>query len=455
MATIASINPATEEIYKEFEMFSTDHTSRCIEKATCAFKEWRNTDIVLRSEHLSNTARVLRKGKNELASVITEEMGKPIKQSVREIEKCASTFEYFANEAENLLQPIEHGAGAKKSYIRPEPLGPLLCIKPWNFPFWQVLSFASYALMSANVVLLKHSSYVPMCAQKIEDVFLDAGVPEGVFQTLMIDGKCASSLIGRDEIRGVSFTGSTLTGEKVAEKAGRHMKKAVLELGGSDPFIVLEGSDIEMAASTAASARFLNCGQVCISAKRIIVQESIADDFIPLFAEHTEKMKIGDPMDSSTDIGPLASKQQVETLDVQVNDALDHGANVVLEGGKMDGDGYFYSPVILTDITRDMKVYREETFGPVAPIITVNDESEAIQTANDSDFGLGATLWCSDDEKAMKLAGEIESGMVGINGFFRPEPSMPFGGTKKSGIGRELSSFGMYEFMNLKSVKLY
>lgn len=294
-----------------------------------------------------------------------------------------------------------------------------------------------------------------MCAQKIEDVFLDAGVPEGVFQTLMIDGKCASSLIGRDEIRGVSFTGSTLTGEKVAEKAGRHMKKAVLELGGSDPFIVLEGSDIEMAASTAASARFLNCGQVCISAKRIIVQESIADDFIPLFAEHTEKMKIGDPMDSSTDIGPLASKQQVETLDVQVNDALDHGANVVLEGGKMDGDGYFYSPVILTDITRDMKVYREETFGPVAPIITVNDESEAIQTANDSDFGLGATLWCSDDEKAMKLAGEIESGMVGINGFFRPEPSMPFGGTKKSGIGRELSSFGMYEFMNLKSVKLY
>ncbi|NJD78129.1 MAG: NAD-dependent succinate-semialdehyde dehydrogenase [Candidatus Methanoperedens sp.] len=455
MQRLVSINPATEDVNGEFEFYSEDRINQAIRKSKTAFSGWKNLDISERAEYLKNAARVLRKRKKELGEIITREMGKVIKESIPEIEKCAWALEYFAENAPLFLEPETVETDAKRACIQFEPRGTVLSIMPWNFPFWQAIRFGAPALAGGNVVLLKHSSYVPLCAIELERVFLEAGFPEGVYQTLLIDGKTASQLIGRDEIDAVSLTGSISAGQNVAEVAGRNVKKMVLELGGSDPFIVLADADIEEAAKIAAASRFLDAGQSCIAAKRFIIEQSIAGEFTSKFVEFTRSLKIGDPMDEDTDIGPLVRREQIGLLENQVEDALSKGAKALLEGGRLGRKGFFYAPVVLTDVTKDMKVMKEETFGPVAPVFPVKDEAEAIKIASDSEFGLGASIWSEDREKALRLAKNIEAGVVVVNSLVKSDPRLPFGGVKKSGIGRELSKFGLYEFMNIKSVSVY
>ena len=455
MKKIVSMNPATGEINREFELYSQDKINEVIKKATSAFSEWKNLDISNRSEYLKRAANVLQRRKKELGELITMEMGKAIKESIPEIEKCAWALQYFAENAERFLEPEKVKTDANEAYISFEPRGIVLSIMPWNFPFWQALRFGSPALAGGNVVILKHSSYVPLCALELEKVFLEAGFPEGVYQTLLIDGASASSLISRDEISAVSLTGSVSAGQKVAQEAGKNMKKVVLELGGSDPFIVLPDADIEEAAKVGVASRFLDAGQSCIAAKRFIVAENVASEFTSKFMEFTGELNVGDPMDMGTDIGPLVREEQIELLEKQVNDALSRGAKALLRGGRLKRKGSFYAPVILTDLTNDMKVLNEETFGPVAPIVPVKNEAEAVKIANETEFGLGASIWSGDREKALRLARQLESGVVVINSLVKSDPRLPFGGTKKSGIGRELSKFGLYEFMNIKSISVY
>lgn len=455
MKKMVSINPSTGEINREFELYSQEMINEAVRKSRNAFSEWKNLDISERAEYLTNAANVLRRRKKELGEIITSEMGKPIKESIPEIEKCSWALEYFAENTERFLEPEIVETDAQKAHVSFEPRGTILCIMPWNFPFWQALRFASPALSGGNVVLLKHSSYVPLCALELEKVFSEAGFPEGVFQTLLIDGSTASSLIKRNEIDAVSLTGSVSAGRKVAEVCGQNMKKFVLELGGSDPFIVLADADIEKAAKIAVASRFLDAGQSCIAAKRFIVEESIAEDFTSKFVEHASNLKVGDPMDPDTDIGPLVREEQIELLEEQVKDALSKGAKALLEGGRLQKNGFFYSPIVLSNVTQEMKVLKEETFGPVAPVIPVKDESSAIKVANDSELGLGASIWSEDRDKALRLAKEIEAGVVVVNSLVKSDPRLPFGGVKKSGIGRELSKFGLYEFMNIKSVSVY
>lgn len=455
MKKMVSINPATGDVIREFELYSQERINESIKRSKDAFSDWKKLEVSERGKHLINAAKILRRRKQELGEIITMEMGKPIKESIPEVEKCAWALEYFAENAKRFLEPQIVETDAKKAYISFEPLGTILCIMPWNFPFWQALRFAAPALSGGNVVLLKHSSYVPLCALEIEKVFSDAGFPEGVFQTLLIDGPTASSLIERKEIDAVSLTGSVSAGKNVAEVCARNMKKFVLELGGSDPFIVLEDADIENAAKIAVSSRFQDAGQSCIAAKRFIVVQSIAEEFTSKFVEITSKLKVGDPMNQDTDMGPLVRKEQIQIIEDQVQDSLSKGAKVLLKGGRLPGEGYFYSPVILTDVTKEMKVINEETFAPVAPVIPVKDEAEAIRIANDSEMGLGASLWTKDTNKGIRLSRELEAGVVVINSLVKSDPRLPFGGIKKSGIGRELSKFGLYEFMNIKSVSVF
>lgn len=455
MTLISSINPTTGKTIKQFQPYSEEQINTGLKKANAAFHEWKELDVLERGEVLNGVSKLLRERKQDMGELITQEMGKVIKQSVGEIVKCADTIDYFVAHAEELMYPEQIETDASESMVSYEPMGPVLAIKPWNFPFWQVLSAASHILAAGNVMLLKHSSYVPMCALKMEKLFLEAGVPEGVFQTLLIDGPTASSLISSNEIKAVSFTGGDAAGKKVAELAARNMKKFVLELGGSDPFIVLSDADVEKAASVAVHSRCINTGQTCIAAKRFIVAQEVAEEFTKKFVELTEKLRLGDPMDKNTDIGPLVREEQITMLEQQVKDATSKGAKVLVSGGRVDLEGFFYSPTVLADATPDMKVMAEETFGPIAPIITVKDEQEAIQIANKTRFGLGASIWTGDREKGKLLAGQLETGMVAVNAFFRPEACMPFGGVKGSGIGREMAKHGFYEFMNLKSIKIY
>jgi len=455
MTLISSINPTTGKIIRQFQPYSNEQINAALKKADTVFHEWKDFDVSARSKLLSDLSQLLRSRKQELGELITLEMGKVIKQSVSEVVKCADTFDYFAAHAEEFMQPEEAETDASESMVSYEPMGPVLAIKPWNFPFWQVLSAASHILAAGNVVLLKHSSYVPMCALKMEELFLEAGFPEGVFQTLLTDGSTASSLISRDEIKAVSFTGGDIAGKKVAELAARNMKKFVLELGGSDPFIVLADADVEKATTVAVPSRCINTGQTCIAAKRFIVAQEVAEEFTGKFVELTEQLKLGDPMDKNTDIGPLVREEQISILGQQVEDAIAKGARPLLPGGKMEREGFFYSPTVLDNVNLDMKVMAEETFGPVAPIITVRNEQEAIRIANSTQFGLGASIWTKDREKGALLARQLETGMVAVNAFFRPEACMPFGGIKKSGMGREMAKHGFYEFMHLKAVKIY
>ncbi|MCQ6961635.1 NAD-dependent succinate-semialdehyde dehydrogenase [Methanolobus chelungpuianus] len=454
MTTIQSVNPATGKVISEVEMHTEEQVSRMLRISAGTFSEWKRTDVSERSELLHKVAEILRRNKQQYGELISTEMGKVIKQAVPEVAKCADMFDYFADNAEKMLEPEPAEEGACNSFIHYEPVGTVLAIKPWNFPFWQVLSAASHVLAGGNVMLLKHSSYVPLCALEIENIFTEAGFPEGIFQTLLIDGRTASGLISRNEVKAVSFTGGHDAGQKVAELAARNMKKFVLELGGSDPFIVLDDANVEMAAKVGVPSRFMNTGQTCIAAKRFIVAEAIAEEFTERFVELTGKLTIGDPLDPQTDIGPMVREEQVRLLEDQVLDAVSKGAKILAQGGRMKSEGYMYSPTVLSHVGRDMRVMREETFGPVAPIISVRDETEAIGLANDSEFGLGASVWSQDRDRAMRVASELETGMVGINSFCTPQACLPFGGVKKSGMGRELSRHGFLEFMNIKSVKI-
>lgn len=455
MNLISSINPTTGKTIKQFQPYSEEQISAALKKSNAAFHEWKELDVSERSKLLSDFSQLLRNRKQELGELITLEMGKVIKQSVGEIVKCADTIDYFAAHAEELMHPEQIDTDASESLVSYEPMGPALAIKPWNFPFWQVLSAASHILAAGNVMLLKHSSYVPMCALKMEELFLEAGFPEGVFQTLLIDGPTASSLISRDEIKSISFTGSDIAGKKVAELAARNMKKFVLELGGSDPFIVLSDADVEKAATVAVPSRCINTGQTCIAAKRFIVAQEVAEEFTMKFVELTEKLKLGDPLDKNTDIGPLVRDEQISMLEQQVKDAIAKGAKVLVPGGRVNREGFFYAPTVLAKVNSEMKVMAEETFGPVAPIIVVEDEQEAITVANSTQFGLGASIWTEDREKGKLIARRLETGMVAVNAFFRPEACMPFGGIKGSGMGKEMAKHGFYEFMHLKSIKIY
>jgi succinate-semialdehyde dehydrogenase/glutarate-semialdehyde dehydrogenase len=455
MKTIASINPATGSSLGKFPLHSTGEIKRKLQLSASAFSEWSNLDIAVRAGYLRDVAAVLIRDNKELSELITQEMGKPVRQARGEVSKCAGVLDYYADNAERLLAEQEEQTACTRSTIFFEPMGAVLCIKPWNFPFWQVLSAASHILAGGNVILLKHSGYVPGCALKLEEVFAEAGVPEGVFQTLLMDSSTAFSLIGSDAIAAVSFTGGTETGRKVAVEAASHMKKAVLELGGSDPFVVLEDADVTEAVQAAVPARFLNTGQTCIAAKRFIVHESLAEEFTAAFVETTRKLKVGDPLEEDTDIGPLVRPEQVRQLNAQVCESVNMGARVELEGGPVEGNGFFYSPVVLSGVDTDMPVMREETFGPVAPVITFREPEEAVRLANATPYGLGASVWCGDRQAGIAFAGKVHAGVTGINGFFNPEACLPFGGMKNSGMGRELSDFGFYEFMHIRSMKVY
>ncbi len=455
MESIKSVNPATGEMIGDFELDTRYIVENKIKLSGKDFREWKGTMPIDRSMYLENIAGLLRERKQELAEIITREMGKPIKQSQAEIEKCAWLNEYFARNVETFLAAEFVDTDAETSGFLYEPMGTILNIMPWNFPFWQAMRAAIPAIAAGNVILLKHSSDVPMCSLEIEKIFCAAGLPSGVFQSMLIRGREASELIARDEISGVSFTGSTDAGQKVAAQAGDHMKKYVLELGGSDPFIVLEDADIQRAAEEAVSARFQNSGQSCIASKRFIIAENIAEDFTDIFLSKIDNLKIGDPMDESTDLGPLVNSKQVEKLQRQVDETLAMGADILLEGGPMEGDGFYYKPVVLNNITGSAPVLKEETFGPVAPIITFKDESEALELANSTRFGLGASVWTEDRDRAMTLIRDIQAGVVAINNKVASDPRLPFGGYRSSGLGRELYRVGMQEFMQIKSLKVY
>ena len=449
---VQSINPSTEAVLQTFEEHTDSQVDEKLSRAVAAFKAWRAEPFAARAGLLRRAAKQLRSEADMLAGLITDEMGKPIAQSRAEVEKCAWCCDYFADNAEAFLADMPSPSAATKSYVAFDPIGAVLAIMPWNFPFWQVFRFAAPALMAGNVGVLKHASNVPQCALAIERVFSQAGLPEGAFQTLLISGPRASKLIDDPRIAAVTLTGSEEAGSRVAEAAGRALKKTVLELGGSDPFIVLADADLDAAARIAVDARFQNAGQSCIAAKRFIVEDRVASEFEERFAARIRDLVVGDPRHDATKIGPLAKADLVDTLDAQVRSSIAKGATVIAGGHALEGAGYFYAPTLLTDIKPDMAVFTEETFGPAAALIRANDAEHAIVLANDSRFGLGANLWTGDIDKAQQYARRIESGSVFINGMVASDPRLPFGGVKRSGYGRELSDFGIREFVNIKTV---
>lgn len=450
--TIESINPATEEVLATFEPLGQDEIEYALLGATAAFSRWRRTPFGERSDLLRRTASFMRQQKERLAGLITAEMGKPIVEAEAEIEKCAWNCDYYAENGEALLARKAVKTNAKESYVAFEPLGTILAIMPWNFPFWQVFRFAAPTLMAGNVTILKHASNVPQCALAIEDLFRNAGFPPGVFQTLLIPGSAMQPLIEDVRVRAVTLTGSDETGVRVAETSGRALKKTVLELGGSDPFIVLDDADLQAAAETAVRARNQNTGQSCIAAKRFIVTERVADEFERLVIEGTAALRVGDPQERGTQVGPLARPDLRDALQDQVERSLAAGARVATGGQRLERRGYFYAPTVLTNVVPEMPVSCEETFGPVAAVIRAKDSREAVAIANDSQFGLGASLWTRDTAHGKQLARELETGSVFMNGMVVSDPRLPFGGVKRSGYGRELSDFGIREFVNVQTV---
>jgi len=448
---IETINPATGKILATYENINADEVSRKVKVARQAFLKWKKLDVVERAEYMRRLGRVMRKNREEYARLVTEEMGKPIRQSLAEIEKCAWVCDYYAERAEAFLRDEIIPTEFRKSFVSFEPLGVVASIMPWNFPFWQVMRFAVPALTAGNVGILKHSSVCLGSALKIEQAFLDAGFPENTFQAIVGDYRAGEALV-QSNIDAVSVTGSINTGRRVAELASQDLKKFVLELGGSDPFIVLEDADLNQTAYMATQSRLLNTGQSCIAAKRFILVKEIADKFTTLFVENTQAEVVGDPLDSKTTVGPLVRDSQRQALSKQVDDAKYKGGRVLTGGRPINGEGFFYEPTIISNVNHDMEVVREEVFGPAAPIIVVNNEEEAIREANNSEFGLGASIWTNNIERGIQLAHQVESGIVSVNEMVKSDPRLPFGGVKKSGIGRELSEFGIKEFVNIKSV---
>jgi acyl-CoA reductase-like NAD-dependent aldehyde dehydrogenase len=451
---LKTINPATEEILNEYEIISKEKVYDTVKKAKNAFFEWKK-DIDKRAEFLYAFAKELRKNKEHLAKTATQEMGKAIKEARSEVEKCAWTIEYYADHGKIFATDEIVNTDARKSIITFEPLGVIGSIMPWNFPYWQGLRFAAPSLMVGNTIVLKPASATMQCGIEIEKTFSKAGLPQGVFQTLIGDSRIAETLIDSDGINAVTFTGSVPVGAKVAQRATSQLKKTVLELGGSDPFIICDDADIEKASTGAVKGRFINCGQSCIASKRFIVVKNIADQFTEKFVQKTEKLKVGDPLLDDTDIGPVVNSKSLENMEGIVNRTIKEGAELLTGGERANNKGYFYRPTILKNVLPGMEIAQEEVFGPVAPIITANDDQEAIKIANDSKFGLGASIWTQDLEKAERFSAMIESGIVTVNSMVVSDPRVPFGGIKNSGFGRELSRYGMLEFVNIKSVRFY
>jgi acyl-CoA reductase-like NAD-dependent aldehyde dehydrogenase len=449
--TIETINPATGKVIAKYQNMTDDEIREKVSKARLALQGWKNLDIGERCSITRNLGRVMRKNKDSYAKLITEEMGKPIRQAVAEVEKCAWLCDYYSETAESFLRDELIPTEFRKSFVSFEPLGVVAGIMPWNFPFWQAMRFAVPALTAGNVEILKHSSVCLGSAIKLEEAFIEAGFPEYVFQTVIGNPTVGETLI-RSKIDAVSVTGSISTGKRIAELASKDLKKFVLELGGSDPFIVLDDADLNQTAYTATQSRLLNTGQSCIAAKRFIVVKEVADKFTKLFVENTEAEQMGDPMDPKTTVGPLVRDSQRHTLSGQVEDAKSKEGKILTGGNSVDGEGYFYEPTIVSNVRHNMKIVQEEVFGPAAPIIIVNNEAEAVAEANNSEFGLGASIWTNNLERGVKLARQIQSGIVSINEMVRSDPRLPFGGIKLSGIGRELSEFGIKEFVNIKSV---
>ncbi len=450
----ATINPATGERLAEHEMASPDQVKAAVQRAKQTFHEWRRLRPSERAKYLSRTAAVLKERKEEFARVMTNEMGKIIRESTAEVAKCALGFDYYAENAERFLTPEPAQTDAAKSYVAFEPLGVVTAIMPWNFPMWQLARFAAPALAAGNAAIFKPASATPQSGVNLEAAFNEAGLPEGCFKTLLGDSRIADLMIDADT-NAVTFTGSVSVGSKVGERAGRNLKKFVLELGGSDPFIVLEDADLEVTSSGAVAGRFINCGQSCIAAKRFIVEEPIAEKFTEEFVNKVKKLKVGDPLNPETDIGPMVNESGLEEVDRQVKASVKMGAQVLAGGHRLDRKGFFYAPTVLAKITRDMPVMREEVFGPVAPVMIVRDAAEAVEVANATEFGLGASIWTQDLSKAEKLCREIQSGVVTVNNTVASDPRVPFGGIKKSGIGRELGRYGLLEFTNVKTIRLY
>jgi succinate-semialdehyde dehydrogenase/glutarate-semialdehyde dehydrogenase len=454
--SLRAINPATGEPLREYPEHGGDEVGRRLERAARAFVSWRETGFRERGERMARAAAVLRDRRREWAELMTAEMGKPIGAAEAEAEKSAWGCEFFAERAERFLAPEEIATDAARSGVRYEPLGPVLAIMPWNFPFWQVFRFAAPALMAGNVAVLKHAGNVPGCALAIEEVFREAGFPEGVFTTLLIPSDAVAGVIAHEAIRAVTLTGSVGAGRAVAAEAGKHLKKTVLELGGSDPFVVLADCDPAKAAAKAAEARTINSGESCIAAKRFLPVAAVAAAFEEALVRRMESLRVGDPMDPATQVGPMAREDLLESLQDQVDRTVAAGARLRTGGRRIDplgtGRGFYYAPTVLTGVEPGMAAFDEETFGPVAAVTRARDAEHAVELANRSRFGLGASVWTDDAAAGAEVAGRIEAGSVFVNEIVKSDPRLPFGGIKDSGYGRELSVFGIREFVNVKTV---
>ncbi len=451
---IASINPATGETLRTFGPLTGAQIEDKLARADAAYRTYRRTSFHERRRWLAAAGDILESERDRLGRIMTLEMGKPIGAARAEAAKCATACRYYVEHGERLLadEPVEVGGG--RSYIRYQPIGPVLAVMPWNFPFWQVFRFAAPALMAGNVGLLKHASNVPQCALAIEDVIRRAGFPPDVFQTLLIGSQQVERVIDDPRVKAASLTGSEPAGAQVASRAGKQIKKTVLELGGSDPFVIMPSADLERAVRTAAEARTINNGQSCIAAKRFIVDTRIAGEFEKRFVKAMEELKVGDPMDESTNVGPLATADILNGLDEQVQRSVAMGARVLTGGKRLDRPGNYYAPTVLTDVPKNSPAYTEELFGPVAVLLRAEGIVQAIRLANDTEFGLGASAWTTDASEQQRFIDEIEAGMVFINGMVASDARLPFGGIKRSGYGRELSAYGIREFVNVKTVRV-
>lgn len=450
---LRTINPATEAILNEYDIMTKEAIERKVKTSRNTYSEWKK-DAGKRADFLYAFANEFRKNKENLAKIATQEMGKAIKESRSEVEKCAWVMEYFADNGKIFASDEVVNTDARKSVITFEPIGIIGSIMPWNFPYWQALRFAAPSLMVGNTIVLKPASATMQCGIEIEKTFSKTGVADGVFQTLIGNSSIAETLIDSD-INAVTFTGSVQVGAKVAQRATSQLKKTVLELGGSDPFIVCEDADIEKASSGAVKGRFINSGQSCIASKRFIVARKIANEFIEKFVQKTESLKVGDPMSDDTDIGPLVNIKSLKNMESLVADSVKEGAEVLTGGERTKSKGCFYPPTVLKNVSPKMRVASEEIFGPIAPVIIAEDDNEGIKIANDSKYGLGASIWTQDLDRAERLTRAIESGIVTVNNMVISDPRVPFGGIKNSGFGREMSRYGMLEFVNIKSIRFY
>lgn len=452
--SIRSINPATEEVLKTYKPLTLEETLDAVNKASEAFRSWRGTSFSERKEKMLRIAKALRDRCDEFAKLITLEMGKRFVEAQAEIEFCAEIAEFYANGAEEFLSDHDMDVEGAKAYIQYAPVGPLLGVMPWNFPFYQVVRFATPNLMAGNTCLVKHAGCVPQCAEALDALFRESGFPQGVFTNLFIPSEFVEAIIRNKDIAGVSLTGSEAAGAAVASLAGKNLKRSVLELGGNDAFIVLEDADLDLVVKMAIKGRMVNNGQSCVASKRFIVHRKVAPDFLAAFSEQVKAMKIGDPMDPDTDLGPLSTEKAAADLAADVQKSIDAGATVVCGGNRPDRKGAFYNPTILTDVTPDMPTYDLELFGPVATVYVVENEEEAIKLANDSSYGLGGSVYTRDLERGRRIAERLDTGMVFLNQPTNSQAELPFGGTKNSGYGRELSKLGILEFVNKKLIHL-